>query len=59
MKKTEIQQFFTTLREANPTPQTELEYTTVFELLAAVLLSAQHCHQDGSRRGTCGRLLLK
>ena len=41
MKKTEIQQFFTTLREANPTPQAELEYTTVFELLAAVLLSAQ------------------
>ena len=41
MKKTEILQFFTILREANPTPQTELEYTTVFELLAAVLLSAQ------------------
>src|SRR5690606_10785511 len=33
--------FFTTLRDANPTPTTELEYTTVFELLAAVLLSAQ------------------
>lgn len=41
MKKTEIHSFFTTLRDANPTPQTELEYTTVFELLAAVLLSAQ------------------
>lgn len=41
MKKSEIAPFFTTLRDANPTPQTELEYTTVFELLAAVLLSAQ------------------
>lgn len=41
MKKSEIVPFFATLREANPTPQTELEYTTVFELLAAVLLSAQ------------------
>ncbi|HEY4663609.1 MAG TPA: endonuclease III [Comamonas sp.] len=41
MKKSEIEPFFATLREANPTPQTELEYTTVFELLAAVLLSAQ------------------
>lgn len=41
MKKSEIKPFFTTLRNANPTPQTELEYTTVFELLAAVLLSAQ------------------
>jgi len=41
MKKSAIKPFFTILREANPSPQTELEYTTVFELLAAVLLSAQ------------------
>lgn len=41
MRKSHIEPFFATLREANPTPQTELEYTTVFELLAAVLLSAQ------------------
>ena len=41
MKKSAIAPFFTILREANPSPQTELEYTTVFELLAAVLLSAQ------------------
>lgn len=41
MKKSAIKSFFTILREANPSPQTELEYTTVFELLAAVLLSAQ------------------
>jgi len=32
---------FTRLRAANPTPTTELEYTTPFELLIAVLLSAQ------------------
>lgn len=32
---------FETLREHNPTPTTELEYTTPFELLIAVLLSAQ------------------
>jgi endonuclease-3 len=36
-----IQSFFATLRAANPLPVTELEYTSVFELLAAVLLSAQ------------------
>ena len=29
------------MQAANPEPQTELEYTTPFELLAAVLLSAQ------------------
>jgi endonuclease-3 len=32
---------FTRLRDANPNPTTELEYTTPFELLIAVLLSAQ------------------
>ncbi|MGN6091337.1 MAG: endonuclease III [Luteibacter jiangsuensis] len=32
---------FTRLRELNPHPKTELEYTTPFELLAAVALSAQ------------------
>ena len=36
-----IEPFFAALQAANPHPQTELEYTTVFELLAAVLLSAQ------------------
>lgn len=36
-----IHSFFATLRAANPLPVTELEYTSVFELLAAVLLSAQ------------------
>lgn len=41
MKKESIDAFFSTLRAANPMPNTELEYTSVFELLAAVLLSAQ------------------
>ena len=36
-----IEAFFATLAAANPRPQSELEYTSVFELLAAVLLSAQ------------------
>jgi endonuclease-3 len=41
MKASLIAPFFATLRAANPHPTTELEYTSVFELLAAVLLSAQ------------------
>ena len=41
MKKQDIEPFFATLRAANPLPASELEYTSVFELLAAVLLSAQ------------------
>ncbi|MDM0003337.1 endonuclease III [Variovorax sp. J22G73] len=41
MKKDNIPLFFATLQAANPEPRTELEYTTPFELLAAVLLSAQ------------------
>jgi len=32
---------FERFREANPNPRTELEYTTPFELLVAVVLSAQ------------------
>lgn len=41
MRTTDIEPFFATLKAANPMPNTELEYTSVFELLAAVLLSAQ------------------
>jgi endonuclease-3 len=41
MKTSSIEPFFATLRAANPSPVTELEYTNAFELLAAVLLSAQ------------------
>jgi endonuclease-3 len=41
MKTESIEPFFATLAAANPQPASELEYTSVFELLAAVLLSAQ------------------
>ncbi|MBL0727002.1 endonuclease III [Piscinibacter sp. HJYY11] len=41
MKSSSIEPFFATLKAANPHPVTELEYTNAFELLAAVLLSAQ------------------
>ncbi len=41
MNRTQINRFFATLQTANPQPVTELEYTSVFELLCAVLLSAQ------------------
>ncbi|GLS12830.1 endonuclease III [Hydrogenophaga electricum] len=41
MTPAQIEQFFAILQAANPQPVTELEYTSVFELLAAVLLSAQ------------------
>ena len=41
MQAPQIEIFFATLQAANPAPVTELEYTSVFELLCAVLLSAQ------------------
>lgn len=41
MKKENIEPFFAALKAANPQPVTELKYTSVFELLVAVLLSAQ------------------
>lgn len=41
MKRQAIEPFFATLAAANPEPRTELDYTTPFELLTAVLLSAQ------------------
>ena len=41
MKTAQIDTFFATLKAANPLPVTELAYTSVFELLTAVLLSAQ------------------
>jgi endonuclease-3 len=34
-------EIFTRLRELNPSPKTELQYATAFELLIAVILSAQ------------------
>jgi endonuclease III len=41
MNKAQIEHFFATLQATNPNPVTELEYSSVFELLVAVLLSAQ------------------
>jgi endonuclease III len=41
MKAHDVEIFFATLRDANPQPASELEYSSVFELVAAVLLSAQ------------------
>jgi endonuclease-3 len=41
VKKADVVEMFSRLRELNPHPKTELEYTTPFELLAAVALSAQ------------------
>ncbi len=41
MNTADIEPFFATLKAANPQPASELEYASVFELLAAVLLSAQ------------------
>ena len=41
MNAAAIESFFATLKAANPHPQTELEFSSVFELLTAVLLSAQ------------------
>ena len=41
MKRADIEKFFATLQAANPDPRSELEFSTPFELLTAVLLSAQ------------------
>ena len=41
MKPRKVQQIFQRLRAANPSPATELKYTTPFQLLVAIMLSAQ------------------
>ena len=41
MKKADIAQFYARLRAANPAPTTELNYASPFQLLIAVILSAQ------------------
>ncbi|MDV0437607.1 endonuclease III [Xanthomonas sacchari] len=41
LSKDEIHELFSRLSELNPSPTTELEYSTPFELLIAVILSAQ------------------
>jgi endonuclease-3 len=41
MKLEHRKEFFSRLKAINPSPETELEYNSVFELLVAVILSAQ------------------
>ena len=41
MKRDAIFEFFRRLAEDNPSPQTELEYGNTYQLLVAVVLSAQ------------------
>lgn len=41
VKKSDIEQFYVRLREVTPAPTTELHYATPFQLLIAVILSAQ------------------
>jgi len=41
MKKDDIFEFFRRLAEANPAPETELEFGNTYQLLVAVVLSAQ------------------
>ena len=41
MNKTQIAEFYSRLAATNPAPTTELEYATPFQLLVAVILSAQ------------------
>src|SRR5574343_1389099 len=41
VKKNDIALFYARLRDANPAPTTELNYATPFQLLIAVILSAQ------------------
>lgn len=41
MPRADVLEMFTRLRELNPHPKTELEYSSPFELLVAVALSAQ------------------
>jgi endonuclease-3 len=41
MKSRRVRAIFERLRDGNPHPKTELEYSTPFELLVAVILSAQ------------------
>jgi endonuclease-3 len=53
MKRADIEPFFATLAAADPEPRGELVYASVFELLAAVLLSAQ-ATDKGVNKATAG-----
>lgn len=52
MNKTKRHAIFTRLRDANPEPKTELNYSSPFELLIAVILSAQ-ATDKGVNKATC------
>ena len=41
MKRTDVFEFYRRLAEANPAPETELAYGNIYQLLVAVVLSAQ------------------
>jgi endonuclease III len=47
-----VEGFFAALAAANPNPRSELEYSSVFELLVAVLLSAQATDASVNRATT-------
>ncbi|MEE4329646.1 MAG: endonuclease III [Wenzhouxiangella sp.] len=53
MKVSEREEFFRRLREINPHPRTELNYSSPFELLVAVTLSAQ-ATDVGVNKATAG-----
>ena len=44
MKRERVALLYAALREANPEPRSELEFRSPFELLIAVILSAQARH---------------
>ncbi|AJP48960.1 endonuclease III [Rugosibacter aromaticivorans] len=56
MTSAKVREFFTRLAARDPSPQTELEYATPYQLLVAVVLSAQ-ATDKGVNRAT--RLLFK
>ena len=56
LKAAQISAFFATLQAANPHPRTELEYTSVFELLTAVLLKEIDLHLDFDTIGIIDQL---
>jgi len=49
MKAAKVRAIYERLRDANPEPRTELEYHTPFELLVAVILSAQATDKSVNR----------
>lgn len=53
MNQDKRREIFTRLRDANPHPTTELNYSTPFELLVAVILSAQ-ATDKGVNKATAG-----